>query len=84
MNIWYHLVQNVSFSYSYLKIYYCFSSYFQACKTLYPLVREKHTQSCSSWCPVERVYSLQGAIKRRLGKSAPKGACGLYTSPDII
>ena len=84
MNIWYHLVQNVSFSCCYLKIYYCFSSYFHARKTLHPRVREKYTQCCSRTWPEERVCSLQGAIKRRLGKSATKGVCGFYTYSDIM
>jgi len=33
---------------------------------------------------VERVCSLQGAMRWRLGKSALKGAYGFYTSPYII
>lgn len=84
MNIWYHLVQNVSFSCCNIKMYYCFSSYFHACKTLYPRVRENHILSCLKTWPEERVRTLEGAIKRRLGKSAPPGAFGLHTSRDIF
>lgn len=80
MNIWYHLAQNVSFCCCYLTIYYCFSSYFYSCKTLYPRVRENHTASFKDMT-CGTCLQLTGSNEVEAGEKCTKGSLWLLHLP---